>query len=179
MYLKICQDFYFVKFRHRHEHTAQTRLIQEPSEVRLMNKLGKWRTTADTYGLVKKAGWRMNEWPIFQSHLGVSPDCLLAWFHLPLPPPLIVHDDWKDDGEGVTCNQDWLQGQEMNLWQDLFLSSVSRITGESRTSPSTIVFVIILYQTDWRSWQTISFVLFSVEKHMHHHVFTLKKDNKS
>lgn len=118
-------------------------------------RLGKWRTTAETYGLVHENCWVKNEW---MTHFPVVPPRVrVAWLSLDLQhnvvwllfiPPLIVRDDWKDDREGVTCNQEWFQRQEINLWQDLFLSSVSL---ENPGLSPQFKCVLWWYQTDGRA----------------------------
>lgn len=118
----------------------------------------------DSYGFVyEKAGWCLNEWPIFQSDFSSvivslpSAQCGLISF----PPALIVHDDWKDNGQGDTCNQEWFQRQEMNLWQDLFLSSVLCMSGESwtRTSVQLHACAAITLTADGK-WLVLFFIVF-------------------
>ena len=144
----------------------------------------------------------MNEWPIFHPNVSESefPDCLLAsstmWSDFTPPPPhhhthththklthtqhsLIVCDDWEDNGERVTCNHDLFQGQEMNLWQDLFLLFVFGITGESGTLTSLqLPFSADTAPTVCQR-QIICSVLFSVEKHMHDFVSSGRQQSLS
>lgn len=132
-----------VKWRRGRGHTARTHRVLFVTLLISVKQLGKRRRIAeiDVVLYMKKPGDKWMNDP-FSSLTSVSQSSLIV----SLPPaqcglisfssPLIVHDDWKDNWEGDTCNQEWFQGQEMNLWQDLFLSSVFRITGEFRTFTS-------------------------------------------